>query len=123
MLKTLIKSRISAMFASMTQGKKNKKQKKLATGLLIALFVFLIAYFLFAMGAMSYGLCYMGLQTGDTYAVFTMAVIISSALCLFGSIFATKTQIFESKDNELLLSMPIPPKYIFISRYVRDREI
>lgn len=118
MLKTLIKSRISAMFASMTQGKKNKKQKKLATGLLIALFVFLIAYFLFAMGAMSYGLCYMGLQTGDTYAVFTMAVIISSALCLFGSIFATKTQIFESKDNELLLSMPILPKYIFISRMI-----
>ena len=116
MLKTLIKSRISALFASMTQGGKSKNKKRVATSLLIVLFVVLIAYFLFAMGAMAYGLCYMANETGDTYAVFTLAVIISSALCLFGSIFATKTQLFESTDNELLLSMPIPPKYIFISR-------
>ncbi len=116
MLKALIKSRISAMLASMTQGSKKKNKRKVATSLLIVLFAVLVVYFLFAMGAMAYGLCYMSMQTGNTYAVFTLAVIISSALCLFGSIFATKTQMFESTDNELLLSMPIPPKYIFISR-------
>ena len=118
MLKALIKSRISAMLASMAQSGKGKNKKKMATGLLIALFAFLVLYFLFAMGAMSYGICLIAQETGDKYASFTIATLASSAICLFGSIFATKTQIFESKDNELLLSMPIPPKYIFISRMI-----
>lgn len=119
MLKILIKSRFYAMFASITQGNKNNKKKSKASPILLAiLFAFLIVYFAFAMGMMAYGLCISQKGTDSEWSVFVLATIVSCALCLFGSIFATKTQIFESSDNELLLSMPIPPKYIFISRMV-----
>ena len=76
MLKALIKSRISAMLASMAQGSNKKNKKKMAAGLLIVLFVFLALYLLFAMGAMAYGICFWATETKETYAVFTLASII-----------------------------------------------
>ena len=118
MLKALIKSRLSAIFSSLTQGSKKKNKSKVSMVLLMVLFAIIIAYVLFAMGALAVALCFMTRGTGNEFAPFTIAVLAASALCLFGSIFATKTQLFESKDNELLLSMPIPPKYILISRMI-----
>ena len=115
MLKTLIKSRLLALWASLSQG--NKKKKANASGIiLIVVFAFLAVYMLGAISLMFFGLGIAMNESGDTWAFFTLASLIASALCLFGSIFTTKTQIFESKDNELLLSMPIKPKYILISR-------
>ena len=32
------------------------------------------------------------------------------------SIFTAQTQLFESKDNDLLLSLPVPPSYLLLSR-------
>ena len=115
MLKTLLRSRFSALWASLSQG--SKKKKTGATGvILIVVFAFLAVYMLGAISIMFFGLGYAMNEQGDAWAFFTLASLIASALCLFGSIFTTKTQIFESKDNDLLLSMPIPPKYILISR-------
>ena len=117
MLKALIKSRFSALTASMTQAHKtNKKRSKVSPILMILLFVVLAAYFLFVMGGLFYGICLVSRATGSEWQVFLLATLLASCLCVFGSIFATKTQIFDSKDNELLLAMPIPPRYIFISR-------
>jgi ABC-2 type transport system permease protein len=42
---------------------------------------------------------------------FALAGIISFALSFVGSVFATQTQIYDARDNELLLSMPVPVKY------------
>ncbi len=115
MLKTLIKSRLLALWASLSQSTKKKKTN--ATGIvLIVVFAFLAVYMLGAISLMFFGIGFAMNESGDTWAFFTLASLIASALCLFGSIFTTKTQIFESKDNELLLSMPIPPKYILMSR-------
>ena len=38
------------------------------------------------------------------------------ALMFIGSVFTAKSQLFEAKDNELLLSMPVPPGMILLSR-------
>lgn len=115
MLKTLIKSRLLALWASLSQGNKKKKTNA-STIVLIVVFAFLAVYMLGAISLMFFGLGIAMNESGDSWAFFTLASLIASALCLFGSIFTTKTQIFESKDNELLLSMPIKPKYILISR-------
>ena len=99
----------------MSQG--SKKKKKGASGVaLIIVFAFLAVYMLGAITIMFLGMSVPMKSEGQEWAYFTLASIIASVLCFFGSIFTTKTQIFESKDNELLLSMPIPPKYILISR-------
>ena len=115
MLKILLKSRLAALWASMSQGSK-KKKKQVSGVALIIVFAFLAVYMLGALSLMFFGMATVLKSQNELWAYFTLASLISAALCLFGSIFATKTQIFDSKDNELLLSMPIPPKYIFISR-------
>ena len=116
MFKALLKSRLLAMFSSVTQGKKKKVKSKGSIVALSIVFLLLAVYFIGAMSVMFYGICLIAKETGDYYSVFTLGIMISSALALVGSIFATKTQIFESTDNELLLSMPIKPRYIFLSR-------
>lgn len=121
MFKALIKSRMSAMLHSISQTGKNSSKKSKSKGAIIGLsilFAVLIGYFIVVMGIMAYGLCYFAKNTGNNYVVFTLAVIISCGISIFGSIFVTKTQMFESRDNELLLSMPIPPRYILISRLI-----
>ena len=117
MLKALLKSRFSALLASMSQSTKGKKKRTGAVAvILIIVFALLAVYMIGAVSIMFFGVGYMLNEQGNEWAFFTIASLVSSALCMLGSIFTTKTQIFESKDNELLLSMPIPPKYILISR-------
>lgn len=41
---------------------------------------------------------------------------IAVLLSVFGSVFSTQSQLFQSKDNELLLSMPIKPRDVLLSR-------
>lgn len=115
MFRTLLKSRFAALGASLTQGSK-KRSSSGTKVLLIILFAFLGVYFVAAFGMMFFGFSTVLYPRGDGWQIFALASIVASALCMFGSIFTTKTQIFESGDNELLLSMPIPPRYIFFSR-------
>lgn len=118
MLKTLLKSRFDAFWASFSgTGTANKKPRpKALSVLLIILFIFIVGYLMFAFAMVSFGLDMLSLETGERWASFTVTSMIASLLCVIGSVFTAKTQIFESKDNELLLSMPIEPKYIFLSR-------
>lgn len=57
-------------------------------------------------------LCEMGL----TWLYFAMAGTMALALSMLGSVFMTQAQLYDAKDNERLLSMPIPPKYILLTR-------
>lgn len=118
MLKALIKTRLWALLSGFTKGKEGKRR---TTGGIITVAVIsalLIAYIVGAMSVMLYGICAISVQLNQTYAVFTLGVIIATGLSIIGSIFTTKSQIFESKDNELLLSMPIKQKDIFLSRII-----
>ena len=47
---------------------------------------------------------------------FALAALMSFALSFIGTAFAAKTELFEARDNELLLSMPLPPHLILMSR-------
>ena len=117
MLKTLIKSRLEAFSAYLSGAVSSKIKKKtqspIAKVLLSALFIFVIAYIVFAIGALVYAIDMASVASNQAWASQTVAVLVASLLCVIGSVFTAKTQIFESKDNELLLAMPIPPKYIY----------
>ena len=67
---------------------------------------------------MHYGMAKSLLESGNDAVFFSLFGLISFVLMLVGSVFMAQTQIFEAKDNELLLSMPIPPRYIFLSRII-----
>ena len=105
-------------FSSLTQGKKGKNRTTAGKVGMIILFAFLGLYVTFAMAALFISMNLALAGTENEFFPLALALLITLTLTLFGSIFPTKTQIFDSKDNELLISMPIPPKYIFISRLV-----
>ena len=53
---------------------------------------------------------------GLGWLYFAMFAIMAFALMFIGSVFTAESQLFEAKDNELLLSMPVPPGMILLSR-------
>ncbi len=120
MLKILLKSRLASFWNALGQGAvKNGKRSKPTSPILVGvLMVFLAAISMFSLGSVFWLLCFQLGGTPHEWQIFALATMMAGAISLFGSIFATKTQIFESKDNELLLSMPIPTKYIFASRMI-----
>ena len=98
--------------------KKNKKGKVLGTTALAILYIFsflamsvAIGFFFFGIGVMLGGKSY-------DWVYFAYMAIGMFLLCFIGSVFMTETQMFEAKDNERLLSMPISPWSILVSRMI-----
>lgn len=123
MFGALLKSRFQSLLYSMFRGSKNKskaqKSKSLGMKLLVGvLAVYVIAVFIMMFGMIFYQLCEPFHELKVDWLYFTFAAVIAFALMFIGSIFITYAQLYEAKDNELLLSMPIPPKYILASRMV-----
>lgn len=122
MLKALILSRMQASFAAMANAGKGRKRKKgalamSAAGMVIA---FLIAgvSFLFLFGMMAQVLCEPMVTADMEWLYFAMMAITGIVMACFMGVFMAQAQLFEAKDNELLLSMPIPPSYILGSRMI-----
>lgn len=119
MLKLLIKNNLLRFLSQMGQknGKNNKKRTALSLTGTVVLMSVLALLFLFAFGVMAIGF---GVVAGDmpdgTWFFGAMAAVLSFLMAFIGSIFFTTSAVFESKDNELLLSMPIPPGDIILSR-------
>lgn len=106
MLKILLKNRLRAIFASATRG------KPLLYGFL---YLYIVGVFAFLFwGLFSQLLVFAELGLGWLY--FALAGIVAFALCFMGSVFAAQSQLYDAKDNELLLAMPVPPQAILASR-------
>lgn len=117
MLKTLLKIRVEAILHSLFRtGRKGKKRGvagKLGFGVLV---LYVLACFLIMFGMMFYSICKPLGELDLQWFYFAIAAIMAFALSFIGNVFATQTQIYDAKDNELLLSMPIAPKFILGSR-------
>ena len=115
MLKRLVLIRLKSMFAASTaRGKKGNSTGK------IILFTLLMIYCLGAFGFLfinMFSSFYDGFAPlGMEWLYFGFMGLMIFALCFIGSVFVTQQQLFEAKDNDLLLSMPVPVRYILISR-------
>lgn len=53
---------------------------------------------------------------GMEWLYFALAGLMAFAFSVFGSVFMTQSQLYDAKDNALLLSMPIRPGHILMSR-------
>lgn len=72
---------------------------------------------MFSIGALASGFG-IPAQTVGRWYLFEVAGITEFLLMFIGSVFYAMTAVFDSKDNDLLLSMPIKPGDIVISRLV-----
>ena len=116
MIKTLIGLRLKELghlLTSRTMAKGKGKGMKILVALLMA---YCAVVFLGMFGGMFYMMCAPFVQLNLSWLYFAMAGIMAGMLCFVGSIFFTQSLIFESRDNELLLSMPIKPSVILFSR-------
>ena len=115
MLKTLISIRLVSLWKAMfqTSNSKNSKGKQIA---LVLLMVYAFGAVGVSLGTLFSQLCKPLFDAGMSWLYFASIAILSFLLCFIGSIFTADSQLFEAKDNELLLSMPIPSRYILLSR-------
>lgn len=121
MLKTLIRKQfqelLSPIMIDRKKGQRRSKGKVIAFALLFA-FCFLCLAFAFV-GLSALMAEYLLSENGPiNWLYFTLAGIMTLVLGIFGSIFATYSMLYQAKDNEQLLAMPIPASAILISRMV-----
>lgn len=121
MFKTLLKINIQSLFLSFSNGKSKEKQRKKRTPVTYALIALLAVYVVAAVVA-SVALMFspfakaFGSLPELEWLYFALAGILVFMLTFVGSVFSTQSLIFKAKDNELLLSMPVPTHYILASR-------
>ena len=117
MLKTLIKKQYQECFRSyFVNPKTQKRRSKLG---IVGMFLFFTFVMLFLAG-MFFGMSFLlGDQlfaAGLDWLYFVLMGILAILLGTFGSVFNTYSTLYLAKDNEMLLSMPIPPSKILITR-------
>ncbi len=118
MLKTLLRKQMMEIFRGyFYDAKKNRPRSKASTAIFIVLYGLLMAgvlggIFTFA----SISMCKPLADAGMGWLYFTLMGLVSILLGAFGSIFNTYASLYKAKDNDLLLSLPIPTSHIMVSR-------
>ncbi len=118
MLKVLLKKQLSEVFRSyFYDAKKNRMRSK---GAIAGFFVFFILIMAGVLGGIFTGLaltlCGSLDQAGMGWLYFLLMGGIAMVLGAFGSVFNTYSGLYLAKDNDLLLSLPIPVKTIITAR-------
>lgn len=117
MLNTLLKKQMMEINQSFFRNRKTgKKRSRTAVMVSMALFAILMV---FVIGGLFLAMSWMlsplvGLDMSWMYFLIMAAAAI--ALGLFGSVFNTYSSLYQAKDNDLLLSLPIPVRYILFTR-------
>ena len=118
MLKILLKKQLSEVFRSyFYDAKKNRMRPKWAVALWFLFFVVIMVALLGGIFTfLSLTLCNDLVQAGIGWLYFVLMGGISILLGAFGSVFNTYSGLYLSRDNDLLLSMPIPVRTIITAR-------
>ena len=118
MLKLLVKKQLFEIFRSyFYDAKKNKARTRGATIGYIVMFVLLMAGLLGGMfGVLSNTMCAALAELNMDWLYFVIMGMMAVFLGAFGSVFNTYSGLYLAKDNDLLLSMPIPVRVIMTSR-------
>lgn len=118
MLRVLLKKQLSEVFRSyFYDAKKNRMRSK---GAIIAFFVLFVAVMVGMLGgmftALALTLCDALISVGMGWLYFVLMCGIAVLLGAFGSVFNTYAGLYLAKDNDLLLSLPIPVRTILTAR-------
>jgi len=120
MLKILVKKQFAEIFKGyFVDSKKNRARSPLGVFLMFALyFVIMVGVFAGMFTYLSLSLCGAMAGAGMAWLYFAVMGLLAVVLGIFGSVFSTYSTLYLSKDNDLLLSMPIPVNTILAARLV-----
>lgn len=117
MLKTLVKKQLMEIFRSYFYNAKTNKKRSTAG---IIAYILLFAALMIGLGGMftglSVSLCAPLTQAGMGWLYFALMSLLAIFLGAFGSVFNTYSGLYFAKDNDLLLSLPIPVRTLMASR-------
>ena len=119
MLKALLRKQFLELNAFYFQNRKTgKNRSKAGTIGFIILYIVLFLYLAFTFFMVANSLAGTLVPLGYGWLCFALMGLIALVFGLFGSVFNTYAGLYHAKDNELLLSMPIPPRRILLVRMV-----
>ena len=113
MIKNLFIINFKALISGIFQLRRKKNNVKKVV--LIIVLAFALLSFMVSFGSLFYVLLDPTFDAEIGWFYFSLQAVMSFVLSVFGTIFSAQT-LFLAKDNELLMSMPIKPYQILISR-------
>ena len=118
MMRALLKKQMTEIFRSyFYDAKKNRSRSKVGTAAYLVLFVGIMVGLLGGIFTyLSLSICGALTAAGMDWLYFALMGLLAVLLGIFGSVFNTYSSLYLSKDNDLLLSMPIPVNVIITSR-------
>lgn len=119
MMRALLAVRFRALLAGLVR--QTHRKKKPSTGMTVLFAVLYLYIIVIACGATT--VTFLTLvdvyhPMGLDWLYFAVAALAALGLSVFGSVFTTQSQLYDAKDNGLLLSMPVTPSAILTSRMV-----
>ncbi len=119
-IRILMKIRLQALLSSLLYSSKGGTRHRRSTGVtvaLIALFGFALLSMLMLTASLSAGIAMLAFETYNIpWFYYTFLSLLSFLLMVLTGMFAAKSQLYEAKDNELLLAMPLRPRHILLAR-------
>lgn len=118
MLKILVKKQLLGLFRNFfVDQKRGKAKTPFGSILAIALYaILMVAVFGGMFFSLASSLCAPLSGLGLEWMYYAMMSLIAVVLGVFGSVFSTYAGLYQAKDNDLLLSLPIPVPVIMASR-------
>ena len=118
MTKVLFHKQMMEVFDWLYRNRKTGKNRSRAGTILFGAFYFILIYGV--LGAIFYvaasTLCAPLMDVGLSWLYWAIMGLITVALGVFGSVFNTYASLYQAKDNDLLLSMPVPVPHILAVR-------
>ena len=118
MLNVLLKKQLTEIFRSyFYDPKKNRARSKAGIVAYFILFVVIMAGFLGGVFTfLSLSICGALAAVGMDWLYFALMGLLAVLLGAFGSVFNTYSSLYLAKDNDLMLSLPIPVRVLMTSR-------
>ncbi len=119
MLKALFKKQFLELNTFYFQNRKTGKNRSRAGVVgFVLLFVLLFLYLAFIFFMLARSLAASLIPMGYGWLYYALMGLIALAFGVIGSVFNTYAGLYHARDNELLLSMPIPPRMILLVRMI-----
>ena len=117
MTKAILKKQLMESFSWLYFNRKNGK-KRTVKGIIgyVALYLMLFGMLGYIFYMMAITLAEPLCEAGIGWLYFVMMSLVAVVLGVFGSVFNTYASLYQPKDNDLLLSMPLPASRILLAR-------
>lgn len=116
MIARLLGVRVQMVLYAIMKRSSGKRRAPLLAVALAVLGVYLLAVLALLFGIVFKSMAVPFHRMGIDWLYFCMVLLGAFALMFIGNIFMAQSQIYDAKDNELLLALPVKPSAILVSR-------